>query len=669
MSTAGGKFEVETIFKAVDRMSAVLDRMEKKTGKFTGGMEAGLKKLDAFNSKVSSGIKATAGFAAAASVAAGAVAVNSIEAGMAFEQQIANLGAAYLKTRGQIGDLEKKSLELGASTQFSATEVAHAMEEMAKAGFTEEQALAGIEGMTYAAAAAGEDLIETTANVSAVMKGMQIDVSHATEVADILALASVKTASSISSLGESLSKAGPVAQQFGVDLIDVTAMVAKLQDAGIDASEAGSATATMLTKLATPTDAIKAKMRKLGVSFETAAGNMKSPAEVLEQLNKASTKSGGNMKKAAFFAELLGLRGQKAGILLEKSFASGKYAELVEELKHAEGTAKKMSDLRMNTLTGDLDVFMENVKGLQVELFSLNSGPLRDVVKSTTAWLDANKGVIVADIQNGIRWMIDNLPKIVTWVERIGIAIAVFGTFALLVKGVAFAIEAYETAVLIATGVQWLFTKSITATRVAVETFQALNAAAHMSKTGQAIEGVQSKLGQAGLLLAVASVGYAFGSWLNETFGLDEKISGWIAGLTTIEDKLNEMGGRADKSGLQKGGDQYLADGSIKRADGSWVLKTDARKKKEADAAKFADLKGSGKMFDGVAPTPTLFNSAPANQSQMVTPQERTALSISQTTETTKAEITLKDETGTAQVTKPPKAKNVSIKLQPSGAF
>jgi TP901 family phage tail tape measure protein len=668
MST-GGKFEVETIFKAVDRMSAVLDKMEKKTGKFSSGMQDGLKKLDAFNSKVSSGIKATAGFAAAASVAAGAVAVNSIEAGMAFEQQIANLGAAYLKTRSQIVDLEKKSMELGASTQFSATEVAHAMEEMAKAGFTEEQALGGIEGMTYAAAAAGEDLIETTANVSAVMKGMQIDVSQSIKVADVLTLASVKTASSISSLGESLSKAGPVAQQFGVDLIDVTAMVAKLQDAGIDASEAGSATATMLTKLATPTDAIRAKMKKLGVSFETAAGNMKSPAEVLAELSKASVKSGGNMKKAAFFAELLGLRGQKAGILLEKSFASGKYTELVEELKKAEGKAKEMAGLRMNTLTGDLDVFMENVKGLQVELFTLNSGPLRDVVKSTTAWLDANKDVIVAEIQDGIRWLIDNLPKIVTWLERIAIGIAVFTTFAVLVKGVAFAIEAYEAAVVIATGVQWLFTNSITATRVAVEAFQALNAAAHMSKTGMAINGIQSKLGQAGLLMAVGAVGYAFGSWLNETFGLDEKISGWIAGLTDIEDKLNEMGGRAKGPGLEKGGDQYLSDGSVKRADGTWALKSDARKKKEADAAKFADLKGSGNMFDGVAPTPVLFNSAPSNQSQMVTPQERTARSISESTETTKAEITLKDETGSAQVTKPPKAKNVSIKLQPSGQF
>lgn len=668
MST-GGKFEVETIFKAVDRMSAVLDRMEKKTGKFSSGMQDGLKKLDAFNSKVSSGIKATAGFAIAASAAAGAVAVNSIEAGMAFEQQIANLGAAYLRTRDQIGDLEKKSMELGASTQFSATEVAHAMEEMAKAGFTEEESLAGIEGMTYAAAAAGEDLIETSSNVAAVLKSMQIPISETTKVADILALGSVKTASSIASLGESLSKVGPVAAQLKIPLNDTVAMVALLQDAGIDASEAGSATATMLTKLATPTDAVKGKMRSLGVAFQDAKGDMLGPAAVLGNLVKAGKKAGGNMKQMAFFAELLGIRGQKAGILLKEAFASGKYDKLVGELKEAEGTAKKMSDLRMNTLTGDLDVFMENVKGLQVELFSLNSGPLRDVVKQTTAWLDANKGVIVAEIQRGITWLIDNLPKIVTWLERIAIGIAVFTTFALLVKGVAVAIEAYEAAVVIATGVQWLFTNSITATRVAVETFQALNAAAHMSKTGQAIEGVQSKLGQAGLLLAVASVGYAFGSWLNETFGLDEKISGWIAGLTTIEDKLNEMGGRSEKSGLDPAGDQYLSDGSIKHADGTWAVKSDARKKKEADAASFAALKGSGKMFEGAAATPTLFNTAPANQTQMVTPQERTARSISESTETTKAELTIKDETGTAQVTKPPKAKNVSIKLQPSGQF
>lgn len=649
-----GRFTVETMFKANDQMSSVIGKMEKKLGSFIDRTSGGLKKLDAFNARVSSGIKATAGAATAVGAAAGVVAANSIQAGMAFEQQIADLGASFMKTRDEIGPLEKEALRLGAATKFSAVEIAGAMEEMSKAGFTEEQTLKGVAGMSFAAAAAGEELIETTANVSAVMKGMQIDVSKSAEVADVLALASVKTASSIGSLAESLAKAGPVAKQFNIPLNDTVAMTALLQDAGIDASEAGSAVATMLTRLATPSKTAKAQMKALGISFTDAAGNMKSPSKMLEQFAKASKNSGGNMKQAAFFAEMLGLRGQKAGLLLQEAFKNGKYGQLVDDLKNAEGTAQKMADLRMNSLTGDLDVFMENVKGLQVELFSLNSGPLRELVKGATAWVDKNKDGIIQKIQEGVTWLVDHLPQIVIWIERIGKSLVVFYAFSFAVKTVQFAVEAYEAAVLVAKGTQWLFTKSIQGTRAAVEAFQALNAAAHMSKTGQAIEGVQSKLGKFGMLASVAAVGYAFGSWLNETFALDQKISGWLAGLTGIEDKLNKMGGRADKQGLVPGGDQYLADGSIRRADGSWIKKTEARIAKEAAVAS-----------RGLSSVPT----ASAFEPQLITPHERAALSFSETTETTKVEVVIKDESGNATVTKPPKAKNFSIKLQPSGAF
>jgi TP901 family phage tail tape measure protein len=669
----GGRFSVEAIFTAVNRMSAPIGAMHASVTGFTNGLEKGLGKLDSFNSKVSDGLKATAGAVAAAGAAAGAVAVNSIQAGMAFEQQMANLGAAYLKTRGQIGDLEAMALKLGASTQFSATEVAHAMEEMAKAGFEEVDSLKGIEGMTYAAAAAGEDLVETSATVAAVMKGMGIEIEKSTQVADVLALASVKTASSIGSLGESLSKLGPVAKQMKIPLNETVAMVALLQDAGIDASEAGTATATMLTKLATPTDAVKAKMQQLGISFQNAAGDMKTPQAVLGEFVEAGKKSSGNMKQMAFFAELLGLRGQKAGILLKDAFASGKFDKLVSDLAAAKGTAEKMSNLRMNTLSGDIDVFTENVKGLQVQLFSLNSGPLRGAVQKATKWLDANQAVIIERVQSGIAWTIGHLPEIVTWLERIGKAVAVFYAFSAAVKGVQFAIEAYQAAVIVAKVAQWGFVGALSATRGALETMQALNAAAHMSKTGQAIEGVTSKLGKAGMLGAALGVGYAIGTWANQTFGLDEKISGWIASLTGLDDKLNQMGGRAEKPGLQPGGDQHLADGSIRAADGTWKVKSEARKQKEAAAAGKAS---QGMIAAATAPSDRSYlieqpagGIPPLLTPQMVSPQERTARSIEERSTTEKNELVIKDETGRAELTKKPKTKHSTIRLESSGTF
>lgn len=439
-----GKFSLEAIFKAVDRLTRPIDKMQARVRRFTESAEKGMRSVDNVTGKTLSGLgKLSAAMAIAGTVAAGSLAL-AAKPGIDFEQQMANLGATSLQTRDQIQDLEKEALRLGAATQFSATEVGAAMEVMAKAGFENEEILKGVGGMIYAAAAAGEDLASTTEHVSSVMKGMGLATAESARVADVLALASVRTNSSIGSLAESMSKVSSTARQLKVPLNDTVAMVALLQDVGLDASEAGSATATMLTRMAKPTDAIAAKMRAMGVSFQDAKGDMLAPAKVLGQLVKAGKKAGGNMKQIAFFADLVGLRGQKAALNLKDLFASGKVTALVDELDHAQGTAEKMSGLRMNTFTGDLDVAVENVKGLSISLFALASGPLRKILQGFSEWLSKNQALIVSGIVDFIKSVADNLPTIVKWLERIGKAAAVWYAYAAAVKVATVAIAAFN---------------------------------------------------------------------------------------------------------------------------------------------------------------------------------------------------------------------------------
>lgn len=398
-----GKFTLEAVFKAVDRMSGPVARMAAGLDKFQQKASKGLKTLDENVGRVTGTLKSMALVAAGVSAAAGAVAFNIGKTGADFEQAITNVGAVSLTTRGQIADLEKKALDLGATTKFSATEVAQAMEMMGKAGFTNSQVMEGIGGILAAAAAEGAGLEETASNISNVLKGMGLETSQTARVADVLTLASARTNSSISSLGESMKNVSSTARQLGVPLEDTVGMVALLQDVGLDASEAGSAVATMLTHMSAPSKAAAAQMKALGVSFQDAKGNMLAPAKVLEQLAKGADKSGGNMKQVAFFAELVGLRGQKAALNLQELFKKGKYKELTDELANAAGSAEKMASIRMDTFMGDIETLGGSVDSLKIALFSTQSGPLRDIVKGTTAWLDANSQVMTSGFVDFIK--------------------------------------------------------------------------------------------------------------------------------------------------------------------------------------------------------------------------------------------------------------------------
>lgn len=391
-----GKFTLEAVFRAVDKLSSPLKRMSAGLTSFQKKASKGLADIDATVGKATEGLKKMAAVAAVVGTGVGLAAMSVGKTGADFEQAITNVGAVSLMTRDQIGDLEKKALELGATTKFSATEVANAMEMMGKAGFENSEILQGIGGILSAAAAEGAGLEETASNVSNVLKGMGLAVSDSTRVADVLTLASARTNSSISSLGESMKNVSSTARQLKVPLEDTVAMVALLQDVGLDASEAGSATATMLTKLSAPSKAAAAQMKAMGVSFQDAAGNMLAPEKVLAQLVKSAEKSGGNMKQVAFFAELVGMRGQKAALNLQELFKKGKVEELTEQLRHAAGSAEKMAGIRMDTLLGDIETLGGSVDSLKIALFNTQSGPLRDIVKGMTAWIDANQEIITS---------------------------------------------------------------------------------------------------------------------------------------------------------------------------------------------------------------------------------------------------------------------------------
>ena len=429
-----GRFSVEAVFKAVDRVTAPVSRMQNRVKRFTRSMNRGLTRLNRNVNKFAGGIK-RAGLAVAASMfIAGGALGDVIKTGADFEQAITNVGAVSLKTRDQIKPLEDLALKLGATTKFTATQSAQAMEIMSRAGFKTNEILSATPAVLAAAAASGLEIAEVANVVSNALKGMGLEATEAGKVADILALASSRTNSSIGSLGESLKNVASTAKQLNIPIEDTVASIALLQDVGLDASVAGSAFNVMLTKMAAPTVGMQKKMRRLGITFKDAKGNMLPLQNVLQQLNKASKKVGGNFDKVAFLAELVGLRGQKAAANLGDLFEKGKLDNLIAELKEAEGSAKKMADIRMQTLNGSLTLLGSAIDAVKVKAFGLESGPLKDVVDRMRDWVGINEDAIAGNIGNFLGMILDNLEPIVKWLKRIGIALGVFIAFTTILK-------------------------------------------------------------------------------------------------------------------------------------------------------------------------------------------------------------------------------------------
>ena len=93
-----------------------------------------------------------AGMAAAGTAIAGVVAA-STNVGKEFEAQMSTVAAISGATGNELAALEAKAKEMGATTQFSATEAGQAMEYMAMAGWKSSDMVDGISGIMNLAAA------------------------------------------------------------------------------------------------------------------------------------------------------------------------------------------------------------------------------------------------------------------------------------------------------------------------------------------------------------------------------------------------------------------------------------------------------------------------------------------------------------------------------------
>ena len=286
--------------------------------------------------------------AAAAAVGAASVATAAeFEAGM--DEVLAISGA----TEEQFQQLQDKAIELGAKTKFSASESADAFKYMAMAGWDAESMLDGIEGIMNLAAASGEDLALTSDIVTDSLTAFGLTAGDSAHFADVLAMASSKSNTNVSLLGETFKYVAPVAGALGYSVEDTAVAIGLMANSGIKGSQAGTALRSTLTNLTKPTDTIAAAMDKYNISLTDTEGNMKPLDQLMLELRDrfdGLTES----EKASLAATLAGKEGM-SGLLAIVNSSDKDFQTLSEQINNASGAASNMAGIMMDNTAGAIE--------------------------------------------------------------------------------------------------------------------------------------------------------------------------------------------------------------------------------------------------------------------------------------------------------------------------
>ena len=374
--------------------------LELDTSGFTKGFSSALSDLQTFNdSTATMNDKLSATASAMTSVGSSlskyvtiplaGIGVAAVKTSADFSQAMSAVKAISGATGSEFDSLREKALDLGASTAFSASEVADGMTEMAKAGWTSQQILDGMSGVLDSAAASGESLATVSTIVADAITGFGLAASDSTKVADLLAQAANSGTIDINDLGESFKYVAPVAKAMGYNIEDVTTALSAMSQAGIKGSQAGTSLRTVFTNMANPTENMQIAMDKLGVSLYDSSGNMYSMKEIIDQLrdgfNNLDVAQG--QSKDAMQAQLAAMLAGKegmSGLLSIVTMSQEEYDKLSESMYNSAGVANETATVMQDNLNSTMEQFGGAIETLAIKIGDILTPTVQSIVQSLT---------------------------------------------------------------------------------------------------------------------------------------------------------------------------------------------------------------------------------------------------------------------------------------------
>jgi len=396
----------------------------------------------------------------AAATAIGGALGFAVKKSMDFEAQIDRVGAIAGATPSELKKLEKASLDLGASTSKSATEVAEGMEIMAAMGYNTNQILAAMPGIIAAAEASGEDMALVADTVSAALNSFGLEAAEAARVADVLAQAANDSAAGIQDMQYTFKYAAPVARTLGISLEQLGAATEIMANAGIRGEQAGTTLRAALIRLSDPPKEAAAMLKELGVRITDSSGKMLPFNQIIAQLSK-STEKMSNAQKLAALSTIFGTEAA-SGMLTVIEAGPEKFDELTKSLENSAGASQEAAQKMKDNLKGSLEELQGAFETAQIII----GNALAPAIEKVAGY-----------IQNLINWFNNLSPSTQQFIATaaavaavlagigtaIGVLLAIIGTAASGIGALTAAFGAVSGAIAAAGGMAGVFSAAISA--------------------------------------------------------------------------------------------------------------------------------------------------------------------------------------------------------------
>ena len=460
-----------------------------ETGKKTVSL-GDIIKANLISSAIINGVKALAN--GLKTLATAAVGVGSdFESGMTLVAATMGITTEEIAAGSEEFDkLQKAAKEAGATTQFSATQAAEALNYMALAGYDADKSIETLPTVLNLAAAGGMDLATASDMVTDSMSALG-DAAGTTEgFVDKMAKTSQKSNTNVQQLGEAILTVGGTAKNLAGGVVEMNTVLGIFADNGVKGAEGGTALRNVILSLTAPTDKAKKQMEALGLQVFDANENMRPLNETFNDLNGilGTMTQGEQTEVLNSIFNKVDLKSVNA--LLANS--GERFDELSGYISDCDGAAADMAATMNDNLQGKVTILKSGLEGLGIAAYEKFKTPLTNAVENITEVIgqlqtDLTDGslsgalekiatgfgnmvekaseivaAILPTLLEGLGWIADNGETIVSVLAGIGAGFAVFKV-ATLINTVITAMQGFKAAMAAAQVVQALMNVTMAA--------------------------------------------------------------------------------------------------------------------------------------------------------------------------------------------------------------
>ena len=304
----------------------------------------------------------------------------AIKVGSDFESAMSNVAAISGATGDDLQMLKDTAQEMGATTQFSATEAANALSYMALAGWDANQSASALPGVLNLAAASGMELASASDMVTDYMSAFGMSCEQSGYFADMLAYAQSNANTTAELLGESYKNCAANMAAAGQDVETTTSLLAMMANQGLKGSEAGTALAAVMRDLTAKMSDGAIKIGDTSVAVQDANGNYRDLTDILQDVESATNGMGDAEKAAALSSTFTADSIKGLNLILNAGVSNA--ADFENQLRNSGGTAENMANVMNDNLAGAMKSLQSRAEAFGIAIYESFSVQLKDAVNA-----------------------------------------------------------------------------------------------------------------------------------------------------------------------------------------------------------------------------------------------------------------------------------------------